>query len=228
MFTIETFKQALPAHMRKGISVDVMNQINASVSDPDVREHMLDNILSFTSVLAEGRFKMESYLDGVKYVSYKTMGDSNIQAWTKVFPDRYARLVANNASDKEISAHVAMYNSTKIITLLMEQTLRPIHIMNAHHVQAAVNKLADLMANSKSDKVQMESADRLLTHLKQPEVKSFELNVGMKDDGMISELKDIMAKMAVQQRDMIQSGVTTARDAAHQRLVIEGEVQNDI
>lgn len=227
MFTEETFKKALPANMRKNVSLDVMHNINASISDPDIRDHVLENILSYTSVLKDGKFKLQSYLDGVKYVSFKTMGDSNIQAWVKTFPDRYARLVANNASEKDISAHVAMFNSTKIVALLYEQTLRPIHIMNAHHAQAAINKLVTLMDTALNERVQMESADKLLIHLKPPETKKIELDVGIKESSALASLKQLTAEYAAQQKRAIEAGIATAKEMAHQSLVIEGEFTED-
>jgi len=227
MFTEETFKKALPAQMRKNVNLSVMENINKCITDPDVRDHVLDNILSYTSVLTEGKFKIESYLDAVKYVSFKTMGDTNIQAWVKTFPDRYARLVANNTSEKDISAHVAMFNGTKLVSLIYEQTLRPIHIMNAHHAQAAINKLATLMEGAKSEKVQMESADKLLTHLKPPESKKIELDVGIKDSSMLTELKNVTAALAAQQLELIKSGVSTTKEMAHQKLIIEGELSDE-
>jgi hypothetical protein len=223
MFTEETFKKALPKQWSKKVNTELMDSINQSIGDPDVREQAIENMLSYTSVLKDGKFKMESYIDAVKYVTYKSMGDSNIQSWTKVFPARYARLVANNKSEKDISAHVAMYNGTALVNKILEQTLIPVHIMNAHHLQAAINTQVRLMVGAQSEKVQQDAANSLLTHLKPPETKKIELDVMVKDTSITDELQVLTANLAAQHLSMLKSGTMTAKDVAHQKVVIEGE-----
>lgn len=223
MFTIETFKKALPNQMAKRVSQEMLDKINLTITDPDIRAQALDNILSYTSVLQEGRYKMDSYFDAVQFVTYLSMGDKNIQAWVKVFPKRYARLVANNNSEKDISAHVSMYFKTHLVQKIIAQTLIPACIMNAHHFQGAINTQVRLMNNAKSEKVQSDAANSLLTHLKPPETKKIELSVTNKDDSITKGLKELTVQLAAQHKQMLDNKVITAKDVAHQKLIIDGE-----
>lgn len=227
MFTIDTFKRALPRQMSKRVSQEMIDSINLTISDPDIREQVQQNMISFTTVLNDGKYKMENYFDAVKFVSFRSMGDSNIQAWVKVFPKRYARLVANNTSEKDISAHVAMYNKTQLVNAILEQTLIPAHIMNAHHFQEAINTQVRLMNTAKSEKVQGDAATALMTHLKPPEAKKIELQVSQKDDSITKGLRDLTVQLASQHRDMLQAKVVTAKDVAHQQLILDGEEAED-
>lgn len=227
MFTIETFKKALPTQMAKRVSPEMLDKINLTITDPDIREQAIDNILSYTSVLKDGKYKMENYFDAVQFVTYQSMGDKNIQAWVKVFPARYARLVAQNKSEKDISAHVAMYFKTHLVQKIIEQTLIPAHIMNAHNFQAAINTQVRLMNSAQSEKVQSDAANSLLTHLKPPETKKIELEVSQKDDSITKGLKELTVQLAAQHKQMIEAKVMTAKDVAHQKLIIDGEFTED-
>jgi hypothetical protein len=224
MFTLETFKKALPNQMAKRVTQETLDSINLTIGDPDVRNQMIDNIVSYTSVLREGKYKMESYFDAVKYVTYKSMGDTNIQSWVKVFPQRYARLVAQNKSEKDISAHVAMYNKAQLVNKIVEQTLIPAHIMNAGAFQEAINTQMRLMSDrSVSPKVQSDAANSLLTHLKPPEAKKIELQISQKDDSITQGLRELTVQLAAQHKQMLDLKIITAKDVAHQKLIIDGE-----
>ena len=87
VLTLETFRTALPDKVKKTINQELMDSINKTLSDPDMFETYRENLLSYASVMADGRFKMESYVSAVKYVSHKLMGASNIAAYIKTFPD---------------------------------------------------------------------------------------------------------------------------------------------
>ena len=224
MFTIETLKAALPTQMKKRVDEALLNEINSRINDPDMKDVVLTNFISYAAVLQEGRFKMTAYLDAVQYCTHKLMGDSNLQSWVKTFPNKYARLISNSCTDKEISAHVCMYNKTQLVNLILAQALIPTHIINSHYFQEAINKQVDLMRNAKSERIQMEASGKLLDALKQPEVKKIELDVGIKESSMIEELKRTTALLAAQQQRMITGGVYTAQETAHQRLVIEGDL----
>ena len=226
MLTTELMQKALPRNMRTRVDQAFVDKVNGVLTDPNTAEMMRDNIIGYADVLAEGRYKIDDYINAVRYVSYKTMGKTNTAAFIATFPDRYTKYKANGTSDKDIASYVTSYNKNKLVNLIYEQTLVPTHILNADIHQRAINHLADLMVNAKSEKVQMESADKLLTHLKPPESKKIELDVGIKDSSMLTELKNVTAALAAQQLELIKSGVTTTKEMAHQKLIIEGELDD--
>lgn len=219
--TVEQFKQALPDKVKKSVSQDLIDQINKTLADPGMYETYRDNLISYTKVMADGKFKIESYIDAVKYVSHKLMGATNIEAYTKTFPDKYAAFVAAGVSAKDIASYVTAYNKGKLVNLIFEQTLIPSYVLNQDLYQRALNVQADLMINAKSEKVRCDAANSLLTQLKQPEVKKVELDIAVKEDSAIDALRQTTMELVAQQRMMIQAGAINAQDAAHQRLVIE-------
>lgn len=223
--TIEQFVKVLPAQMKKSVNQELVNQVNLAMADPLMREQYRDNILGYVSVLMDGKFKITNYLDAVRYCGFKIMGDSNINAYVKTFPDRYQTFLANGTSEKDIASYVTSYNKNKLVNLIMAQSLVPSHVLNADIHQDAINTLAKLMQNANSEKVRCDAANNLLTHLKPPETKKIELDVGVKQDKSINELKEVMLALGKQQRDMVQGGMMTAKDLAHSKVITaEAEV----
>lgn len=222
--TVEQFKEALPARLKKNINTEVIDQINELLADPDMYEQYRDNLMSYTNVMIEGKFKLSSYISAVKYVSHKLMNCTNLLAYTKTFPDKYADFLARGVSSSDISSYVHAYNSSKLVNLIYVQTLTPIAVLNNHMVQQALNVQADLMVNAKSEKVRSDAANSILTHLKLPETQKIELDIGVKGDSSIDALRASTMELVAMQRQMIQSGSMSAGDMAGSKLIIEGEL----
>ena len=218
--TIDQFKQALPDKVKKSINQELIDQINGTLADPEMYEAYRDNLLSYTRVMADGRFKVDSYVQAVKYVSHKLMGCTNIEAYTKTFPDKYTRFVAQGVQAKDIASYVTAYNKSKLVNLIFEQTLIPSYVLNQDLYQRALNVQADLMISAKSEKVRSDAANSLLTHLKMPETQKVELEIGVKEDGSIAALRQATLELARAQRLSMEAGQTNAQEVAHARLVV--------
>lgn len=223
--TVEQFRQALPDKVKKSINQELIDQINTTLSDPDMYEAYRDNLLSYTKVMSDGRFKVAEYINAVKYVSHKLMGCTNIEAYSKTFPDKIARFTAQGVAPKDIASYVTAYNKSKLVNLIMEQTLIPSYVLNQDLYQKALNVQAELMVSAKSEKVRSDAANSLLTHLKMPETQKVELEIGVKEDSAISALRATTMELARQQRMMLEAGAMNAQEVAHSRLVIEGEAK---
>lgn len=223
--TIDQFKQCLPDKVKKSINQELIDQINTTLSDPDMFEAYRDNLLSYTRVMNDGRFKIESYVEAVKYVSHKLMGASNIEAYTKTFPDKYARFVAQGVAPKDIASYVTAYNKNKLVNLIFEQTLIPSYVLNQDLYQKALNVQAELMVSSKSEKVRCDAANSLLTHLKMPETQKVELEIGVKEDSTIAALRATTLELARQQRLMLEAGAMNAQEVAHSKLIVDIEAK---
>lgn len=219
--TIDQFKQALPDKVKKSINQELIDQINTTLSDPEMFESYRENLLSYTKVMADGRFKVDSYVQAVKYVSHKLMGCTNIEAYTKTFPDKYQRFVAQGVQAKDIASYVTAYNKSKLVNLIFEQTLIPSYVLNQDLYQRALNVQADLMVNSGSDKVRCDAANSLLTHLKMPETQKVELEIGVKEDSSISQLRQATLELARQQRLAMEAGAMNAQEVAHTKITID-------
>ena len=225
ILTIEQFRMALPDKVKKSVNQELIDSINNVLIDPEMLESYRDNLVSYTKVMADGRFKVPEYVNAVRYVSHKLMGCTNIEAYTKTFPDKYARFVANGVQAKDIASYVTAYNKSKLVNLIFEQTLIPSYVLNQDMYQRALNVQADLMVNAKSEKVRCDAANSLLTQLKMPEVTKVELDIGIKEDSSINVLRQATLELARQQRLSMEAGQMTAEGVAHSKLTIDVEVK---
>jgi len=219
--TVDQFRQALPEKVKKSINQELIDQVNITLSDPDMYEAYRDNLLSYTRVMADGRFKVSEYINAVKYVSHKLMGATNIEAYSKTFPDKIHRFAASGVSSKDVASYVTAYNKSKLVNLIFEQTLIPSYVLNQDLYQKALNVQADLMVNAKSEKVRSDAANSLLTHLKMPDTQKVELEIGIKEDSSIAALRATTLELARQQRLMLEAGAMNAQQVAHSKLVID-------
>lgn len=219
--TVEQFRMALPDKVKKSVNQELIDQVNATLANPDEYESFRDNLLCYTKVMQDGRFKVQEYISAVKYVSHKLMGASNIEAYTKTFPDKYARFVANGVVAKDIASYCTAYNKSKLVNLVFAETLIPSYVLNQDLYQKALNVQAELMVSAKSEKVRTDAANSLLTQLKMPEVKKVELDIGLKEDSSINALRQATMELAAAQRLAIQAGASTAQETAHSRVVSE-------
>lgn len=223
--SIEQFQKVLPKQLKITVNQPMVDNINQLLTDPVLQEQYRDNLLSYVNVMTDGKFKLQSYLDGVMYVTHKLSGDSNLQAYVKTFPDRYQKFVTNATSKKDINSYVTSYNKNKLVNLIFEQTLIPSHVLNADIYQKAINTQAELMVTALSEKVRTDAANSLLHHLKPPETKKMELSVTHKEDSSINELRQSTMEYVAQQKKMLAAGLTTAREVAHSKLITEeGEI----
>ena len=223
--TVDQFRQALPDKVKKSVSQELIDQINTTLAEPELFEAYRDNLLSYSKVMADGRFKVDQYISAVKYVSHKLMGSTNIDAYSKTFPDKMQRFAATGVSSKDIASYVTAYNKSKLVNLIFEQTLIPTYVLNQDLFQRALNVQADLMTNANSEKVRCDAANSLLSHLKMPETQKVELDISVKEDSAIAALRETTLALARQQRLMLEAGAMNAQEVAHSRLIIDVETK---
>lgn len=217
MLTLDELKQAMPPHLKTAASQDLCDKINQVSVDPEIAEQIRGNFVSYTSVLKDGKFKTEDYLHAVSYVSFKLMGYNNTESYKRTFPDRYQALVARGASDKDISAYVSAFAKNKLVNLIMEQSLVPTWVLNQDVYQKAINVQAELMIGANSEKVRTDAANSLLTHLKKPDSHKVQIDLGVKENTGMNELKDMLTSLAQRQIDLIGQGIST-QEIAHQSM----------
>lgn len=219
LLTTEQFKQVVPSQFKASVSQELIDQINKTLADPDMYETYRDNLLSYAHVMREGKFKMEDYINAIKYCSHKIMGGSNVDAFVKTFPDRYQAMLSAGKNAKDISSFVTSYNKNKLVNLILEQSMIPSWVLNQEMYQKALNVQCELMMTANSEKVRSDAANSILTHLKPPEVTKVELDIGLKKDSAMEDLKSTLTELALKQQQFIGAGVTQVKELAQQKLV---------
>jgi hypothetical protein len=224
--TVQEVSNVVPPNLKSAVTQQLVDTLNQIAADPGVAEQIRNNFISYSTVLRDGKFKLEDYLRAVMYVSYKMMGLSNIDAYALVKPQEYNRLVSMGTSSKDIASYVSAYNKGKLVNLVLQQTLVPSWVLNNHIFQEAINTQAEIMRDvTVSPKVRTEAANSLLTHLKQPEAAKATLDITVKDESGVNELKQALRDLSMKQINHIQSGTPVAQIAASP--IIEAGVVED-
>ena len=69
MLTVEEIKEVVPKQHRSKVSQSFVDTINTMVQDPQMAEVYQKNIITYASVLQDGRFKLVDYFNAVLFVS---------------------------------------------------------------------------------------------------------------------------------------------------------------
>lgn len=223
--TLAEFKEAMPARLRKNVNQGVLDYINNGITDPEVLAVYRENVVGLVSVMSEGRFKLDDYLSAVKFVSYQLLRNNQIDAWAKTFPARYNNMVAAQKTRSEIASVASRYGGSKLVVMLMGQTMMPTHILNAPLFQEALNTQAALMRDAKSEMVRMQAAGKLMEILKPPEVQKVELDIGVKEDESLKQLRAVTLELAREQRKAIESGAVSVNAIAESKIVEAEKVE---
>ena len=217
VLTKDQLQASMPKKFRHNVTDEMISFLNSTEGD-EFRDVYIENLIGFASVIEGGRYKMADYINAVKFVSYKLIGDSNTIAYAKTFPDRYQRLVDKNTPMKTISSFSTAYNKGDLVHRILERTLVPVHILNMDIHQEAINTQADLMRTAKSETVRQKAAECLIMQLKAPEASKIEVDVTYSNSS-IDDLRETTRALAQQQLKMIQSGAVTAEHVAHSDII---------
>lgn len=223
-FTQESLSSLVPASYKTMVTQELADKLNAVSDDPDIAENIRNNFVSYSHILNIGKYSMDEYLNAIKYVSFKLMGLTNQDAYCKTFPDRFTRLTELGKTPKEISAYAYAYHRNKLVAAIMEQSFIPTWILNQDIYQRAINTQAELMLNSKSDRVRAMAADSIMNHLKKPEKIEPLVNIDMRETAGIKELKDMLVSLAQAQQTAVQEKKLTPKDLAEQQIIDAEEV----
>lgn len=229
MLTLKEVQDSLPAGQKGHITQDMVDQLNNLSKDPEEARYIRENFISFSQVLSEGRFKLGDYVRAVMYVSHKVMGKSNLEAYKATFPERHKQMVADGRQPKDIASYVAAYNKGKLVNMVYERAMIPTWVLNQDMFQSALNTQYEIMNDtSVSDKVRVEAANSILTHLKKPESNKAELKfeIGL-NDGM-KALEQRLSEMAEIQMKTIEGKAMSVEDVAGMPLNIpEAEIVDE-
>ena len=224
LITLEEVRASVPTKLQSVVSqslVDKLNYLNSEV--PEAAESIRDNFITYVDVLQEGKYKLEDYLNAIKYVSFKLMNKTNRDAYRLTFPDRFKRMKESRNAEKDIDSVISAYNRNKLVNKIYEKTIIPSWILNQDAYQEAINTQVRLMRTASSERVQAMAADSILNHLKRPEnITQAQLNINVGTGSFIDELQKNLINLAQSQKELIKSGVST-KEIAEQRIIVDVE-----
>lgn len=211
-FTIEEVQKYLPKGFKGTVTQNCVDALNNIDKDPHIAEEIRERFISYSNILNSGRYKLSSYISAIKFVSLKLIDYTDKDAYIKTFPDRYRDMIAKGYTNDDIAKVIHIYRKGQLIVDLMTQVQIPSWVLNQDKVQVAINTLAEICVNSKSDRARVQAADSLLTHLQRPEeaVPALQINTQVNING-IDELKDSLSDLVVAQRKALQLGVPLSK-----------------
>ena len=205
--TEDEFKRCLPASVRGSIDDSIRVQLNDCLADPNMREAISQNLIGYTNVISQGRFKLSSYISAVQYCTYKSMGDTNILAYKKTFPQKWTEWENQQVPLNQRTSYVTVYNKSKLVTLIYQALAIPTAILNADVFQEAINIQRQLMLDpSVKPLVRCQAAKALMDTLKPEEVKQMEVAVNIKESDTVEELRKTTAELAKAQLEALKKG----------------------
>lgn len=218
MLALESVKKLVPKNQRTLITQEFLDKLEASVSDSLVAEQFKENFVTYLNVLSKGKYKMEDYINAVKYVSFKLLGYSNINAYIATFPERYERLKAEGQT--QIEAFVSMYNKNKLVMQIYEQTIVPSYVLNAPMHQQALNTLAAMIVDDDvRGMTKVKACEAILQYTKQPDVVKGELTIGIEQSDTINDLREITENLADTYRMMLEKKGMRLKDVAEADII---------
>ena len=222
--SFKEFRKQIPKEKRHLLTEEIFEEIKKLEDDSiDLRE----SLLTYTDVLTTGKFSILNYAKACKFVALLNMGKTAHDAYIIVFPERYKRWMEIKYPLKEQYAEVTGYKNRKLVTEIMKRTLIPTNVLNQDKLQSAINVLADLMMNAKSEMVRQKSAETLLKELKVEEKENkLELDINIKKDESLNQLEATLSKLAEQQVKAIESGAANPKQIAEMDIITV-EVDNN-
>jgi len=198
------------------ITDELVENINKLIVDePEVGSMIKDNFITYTGVLQQGKYSLELYLNAVKYVSYKLMNMTNLEAYKATYPERVERLhnkfvinegYTEDEFNQRISAYVYAIAKSKLVTSILSQVQIPTKLLNMGLLQEAINVEATLMRTARSETVREKAANTLISYLGDDDTNRVQLDIGYKKDEIIDQYEQAMKKMVEEQLVQIHLG----------------------
>ena len=218
MLALEAVKKLVPKNQRTMITQEFLNKIEASVQDSLIAEQFKENFITYLNVLSKGKYKMEDYISAIKYVSYKLLGYTNIDAYAATFPERYNRL--KKEGQQKIDAFVAMYNKGKLVMQIYEQTIVPTYVLNAPLHQEALNELAKMIKDpSVRGMTKVKACEAILQNTKQPDVVKGELSIDIGQQDTIAELREVTEQLADTFKKSLEHKVKSLKEISEANII---------
>ena len=198
------------------ITDDLVDTINKIIADePDMGALISENFLTYGRVMSSGKYSVESYLNAIKFVSYKLMDMTNIDAYQHTYPTRYERYrykfqdvegLSEDEFRSKIGSYVSAVAKSKLVTTILSQVQIPTKLLNMGLLQEAINTEATLMRSARSEMVREKAANTLIQYLGNEEDNRIQIDAGVKKDDIIEQYEIAMKTMVEEQLVQIRAG----------------------
>ena len=216
--TLDFVKGAVPKKCRHAVTQEFVDGLNKAMKSSSEGEIFVENFITYSNVINEGKFGLSEYVDAVKFVSLKLLGHTNVSAYKKVFPERWMRLEREGIKAKDDFAQ--KYNSNLLVTKIYQQTIVPTWVLNAPLHQKALSELGRMIDDpSVRGMTRVKACEAILNYTKQPEVVESKVQISIGQSDTISELREVTAKLANTLKQGLEEGKHSLRSISEQQIV---------
>lgn len=215
--TLATVHSQLSKQQRNLVDEGTVEEINKLAADPDYGEEFLQSYLDHLQVLADSpKNTHEQYLRAVKFFSLVEAGNKLVDAYVKVFPDRFEARRRNNpnAGKEVIRGEASRYNSSKMVNEIRRVATIPVQLIHRHLLHESILETAKLMKTAKSEMVRQKAADTLIRELKPSEDANINIKVDDNTGSVIEELRKATQELAAKQQEAVLAGIPMKQIAA--------------
>ncbi len=166
----------------------------------------IDNRIIDTATALTSGYPIKAYMHAMEFTSYRMAGDSQAKAYKKAFPERCV-----GKTEGAITGKASIYANGKLPIKLLAASQVPLDLLYMRETHKAIRKLSALIDTGSTDRIQMESADKLLGHIKPNEVLKIEHSTGDSTAEAISSLSESLNSIAAMAQSKLQSGTINAK-----------------
>ncbi len=209
------------------INEQVVDEVNKLAKDPQYGEEFIQSYLDHLAVLKKNtRYTPTRYLNALKFFSLVEGGDPLIEAYIKVFPDRYTQRTnrePNQAAKKAMmTSEASRYNRTQLVNDIRYAATIPVQLIHRHLLHDAILETANLMTNAKSELVRQKAAATLIQELKPAEDNTINIRVEDGTGSVIEDLRKATERLALKEHQAVLLGTKTLEEVSATKI-IEGE-----
>jgi len=187
---------------------DLTREIIASIADKgymDVEE-IESRIVDTGSAMTGGKYSVKEYMRAMEFTSYRLGGDSQVASYKKTFPDRIL-----GKTDGAVMGKASIYANGKLPIQLLSMSQVPLDLLYMRETHKSIRKLSELVEFGETERIQMESADKLLTHIAPNKTIKIEHDVADSTAEALSSLSDSLNSIADMAMTKLNSGSIDAK-----------------
>ena len=219
------------------VTDETVSELNKLIADPDYGEEFLDSYMSYFNIMEKNsKWSMDNYMNAMKFFTLLEVGDSQVNAYAKVFPNRLQARLDRDQSIDDMRGEASRYNASALVNEIRKVSVIPIQLIHRNLLHEAILKQAALMTNPKvSHAVQQKASETLIRELKPTEDSTVNIKIGLDDEAKTQnrQLVDYIGTIALNQQKMLASGMSIEEiqklnvNIAHPDEVIDVEEEKD-
>jgi len=206
--TLDVLKAALPKGRKNVVNQELVDLINDAEDRGDFDGMLEDKFISLSGILSSGRYKIKDFIKATEFACYYIQTEDQADSYQKTFPEKMKRRIMAGKSAYANGAP-SMYFSNQLVQDILAQIQLSDSLIHGQKRTEAYAKLYQLMSDPKSSpRIQMESANSLITHLKVPDTQKVELEIDVKKDESAIALESKLLELATLQEEAFRNGAS--------------------